>query len=406
MNTNLSLINIFEEQYQQNPYPLYHKLRSQYPTFWDEPLNAWVLTRYQDISEALKKPQLSNQRLSLDKYMFPEKLHHLIEESLKIIQRQMIFNDSSTHSSLREIWLSIFSPKNIEKFSTYIEVETTNLLDAALSEVGREFDFMSCIAFPLVSNVIYKLLGIDLKEFPESDICLIDYINFLDGKVQSSRDILKTLRSISYLNYAYSTIIEKRLKEPKNDLLQSLISTMDEHQISQNEIVANMLLLIAAGHQSSAHLMGIALLALYQNSQNYQQVFHNRALIPSLITESLRYDSPIQTIGRFAISDIKIGENIVKSGQKVLMSIGSANRDSARFNDPDLFIIQRSNNIPLSFGHGAHQCMGAALAKLEAKVVIDTLLTCLSDSRVRVVESSWSIGIASRGLEKLILNLN
>ncbi|MBW4635415.1 MAG: cytochrome P450 [Iphinoe sp. HA4291-MV1] len=406
MTKDFSLLNLLEDKYRDNPYPLYHQLRSQHHIFWDERLNAWVLTRYQDIAEALKNPQLSNQRLSLDKSSFPEKVQHLVEESLKIIQRQMIFNDSTVHSRLRGVWSSIFSSKVLESLVVQIKLITENLLNQALSQFGKEFDFMSAVAFPLVSNVIYQLIDVDPEEFPEFGNWIIDFINFLDGKIQSNRDILRTLKSVSYLNYTCSNLIERRLKYPKNDLLQNVISAINKHQVSQDELVANMFLLIAAGHQSSAHLIGVALLSLYQLPNYYQEILHDSRLIPSFVTESLRYDSPIQTIGRFAKNHLELCGHNIKAGQRIMMSIGSANRDPERFQNPDSFILYRQDNVPLSFGYGAHQCIGAALSKLEAKVVIETVLTHLPRLQINVNKLSWDVGIASRGLNKLILNID
>jgi cytochrome P450 len=406
MTTDFSLLNILEDKYKDNPYPLYHQLRSQHHIFWDERLNAWVLTRYQDVAEALKNPQLSNQRLSLEKSSFPEKFQDLVEESLKIIQKQMIFNDSTVHGRLKGVWSSIFSSKVLESLIEQIKSMTENLLNQALSQFGKKFDFMSSVAFPLVSNIIYTLIDVDTEEFPEFANWIINYINFLDGKIQFNKDVLRTLKSVSCLHYACSNIIERRLKYPKNDLLQNVISEINKQHLSLDELAANMILLIAAGHQSSAHLIGVALLALYQHPYYYQEIIHDYRLIPSLVTESLRYDSPIQTIGRFAKNNLELCGHNIKAGQKIMMSIGSANRDPERFENPDLFIIHRSDNVPLSFGFGAHQCIGAALSKLEAKVVIETVLTHLPRLQINVNELNWDVGIASRGLNKLILNID
>lgn len=406
MTTDISLLNILEDKYKSNPYPFYHQLRSQHDIFWDERLNAWVLTRYQDIVEALKNPQLSNQRLSLDKSNFPEKVQYLVLESLKILEKQMIFNDSIVHSRLRGVWSSFFSSQVLESLTMQIKLMTENLLNQALSQFGKEFDFMSSVAFPLVSNVIYHLVDVDPEEFPELPNWIIDYINFLDGKIQFKRDIIKILKSVSYLNYTFSTLIERRIKYPKNDLLQTIISAINKHQVSQDELAANMFLLIAAGHQSSAHLIGVALLALYQHPNYYQDIVHEYRMIPSLVTESLRYDSPIQTMGRFAKNNLELCGRNIKAGQRIMMSIGSANRDPERFINPDLFMIERPDNVPISFGYGTHQCIGAALSKLEAKIVIETVLTHFSRLQINVNELNWDVGIASRGLNKLIINVN
>jgi cytochrome P450 len=214
--------------------------------------------------------------------------------------------------------------------------------------------------------------------------------------------MIRVMHSVAELTDYFRRLIAQRRTTPTEDLLQDLITAAEQdNRCVEEEVIANCILFLIAGYDSTAHLLDGGLLVLLQHPEQLHLLRDDLSLMPAAVTEMLRYDSPVQTASRRAKADLRIGDKQISNGQAVIMCLGAANRDPARFTDPDQFHIRRPDNRPLSFGYGVHVCPGAPLARLQAEIALSTLLRCSRDLRLETTALEWDIGVASRVLKRL-----
>jgi cytochrome P450 len=200
----------------------------------------------------------------------------------------------------------------------------------------------------------------------------------------------------------FAALIAERRVEPRDDLMTRLIQAEDEgERLSEYELISTSILLFAAGFETTTHLIGNALLALVRNPDQLDRLRADRSLLRTAVDELLRYDSPVQITARTAYEDILLGDECIDAGTTVLALLGAANRDPARFHDPDRLDVGRSEAPPLSFGSGIHHCLGAALARLEAQIVLDRLLDRFARIELVGGEPRYRDSLTLRGLVEL-----
>jgi len=368
--------------------------------YWDESVGAWVLTRYADVSAAFRDPRLSAERVLLDAAWFPTEMRELVGPPIRTLAQQMIFSDPPDHTRLRGLWVKAFTPRQVEAVRARIQ----QLTDQLLSGVGAsgQLDVMCDLAIPLHAIVIVEMLGVPAEDHGHFAAWTADYADLLDGKVRTRKGIARVLRSVSELMGYFRMLIAQRRIAPRDDLLQALITVEEQGAIlSEEELLANCILLLVAGHESTAHLIGNGVLALLQHPDQLQALRDDPSLIAAAVTETLRYDSPVQAAARLAKQDLEIGSERIRAGQAIFMCLGAANRDPAQFAEPNRFDLHRPENRPLAFGHGIHICLGAPLARLQAQIALSTILRRFQTLRHAATPPEWEVGLSSRGLKSL-----
>jgi cytochrome P450 len=348
---------------QANPYPYYTALRRDNPVAWLEPLQCWAISRYDDVDYALRNPQILSSANWLgqsagDLNPAPE-------------VPWMIETDPPDHSRLRKLVNRGFTPRMVSRLEPRIRAIASELLARARTQ--SETDFVREFSGALPVIVIAEMLGVE----PERRL---DFKRWSDNVVlgtsrPTDEAVRAQVRSTNAEMRAYfDQAIANRRKAPREDLLTALVQAEEEHQtLTSDEVLAMAMLILLAGNETTMNLLSNTVLALLAHPEDLARVRSDPMLIPQLIEEMLRYDSPVQIVFRRTTQAAELSGKMIPANAVVFLLIGSANRDERKFANPDRFDLSRDASEHLAFGFGTHFCLGAQLARLEARVGLEEL---------------------------------
>lgn len=384
-----------------DPYPLYHRLRSEAPVYWSERLSSWILTRYSDVVAALREPgRLSNAgRMAalLDK--LPETLRPNLELLYQHYSVGLIFSNPPDHTRLRALVTKAFTPAMVERMRPRIQKVVSELLDAV--ESRGAMDVIADFAYPLPATVICEMLGLPQSDRPQFRRWSDDIIGLLGAGADAER-AERGQRSLRDLREYYRHIIGERRNRPGEDLISALIHAHEQGQrLSEAELLSTSVTLLTAGQETTTSLIANGLLALLRNPDQLQLLKRSPSLMASAVEEFLRYDSPVQRQLRLAKEDFELDGHRIRKGEIVSPFLGAANRDPAQFPNPDRLDITRTDNRHTAFGYGIHFCVGAPLARLEAPIAFSTLLSRLPNLRLAGEAPEFKPDVTVRGLKAL-----
>jgi cytochrome P450 len=373
--------------FQADPHPVYARWRRSSPVRrvqLPNGISAWLVTRYEDARRALTDPRLLNAVLTVR------------TGAAAAWSQHMLAADPPDHTRLRRLVSDAFTGRRIEALRPRIEQITDELLAAM---AGRErVDLIDDFAFPLPIQVIYELLGVPAAEREE----FRTWSNTIVAGSQSGARLPGAMRAMA--DYIRELIAERRA-HPGDDLLSALIGVRDaDDRLSENELSSMVFLLLIAGQETTANLIGNGVYLLLDERQRWDRLRAEPTLLPSAIEEFLRYEGPVGTSTfRIAAEDFELGGADVKAGDAVMVVLLSADRDEQRFPEADELRLDRAQNPHLAFGHGIHYCLGAPLARLEAQVAFGKLLDRFPGLRLAVPagELTWQPGLMMRGLRHL-----
>jgi cytochrome P450 len=338
--------------FQADPYPVYAGMRQAGPVHFrlfeqtdGRKVPVWILTRWQDCKDVLRDPRFSARKNFLEIVAGPAAQVEELQPLVRTYQGMMLFLDPPDHTRLRNLVNKGFTPRRVQHLRPRIEAIVAELVDAAADR--GSMDLLADLAVPLPIIVIAELLGHLAVALP----------NFLE-----------------LVNYLKS-VIETRRKAPQDDLISALLAAQDaDDSLDDYEVLGTCALILAAGHETTTNLIGNGMVALLRDRAAFERLRREPELLPSAVEELLRYDSPVQVTSRIPLEDVEIHGVRIPKGDEVNTLIGSANRDAAQFPDPDRLVLDRPDNRHLSFGHGAHFCLGAPLARLEAQIAVGELV--------------------------------
>lgn len=387
-------VDLLDPAVLSDPYPLFHRLRTEDPVHWEADLEFWALTRYADALYALREDSL---------------LSSAIHDSPRpggvglSSARWFVFLDPPRHTRLRALVHSAFTPQVVEGLRARIQAIVDELLDRA-AEAGR-LDLIADLGFPLPAIVIAELLGVPAEDRAQFRAWSAD-LAAAGGLVRMAADGAERLSRAraggAALNAYFRDIIRERRRAPRDDLVSRLTGVQSaEGTLSEEELVDTCALLLFAGHETTTNLIGNGMLALLRHPDELSRLRADPSLIGSAVEELLRYDSPVQIRVRVARETIEIGGRRIAKGQRVLILVGAANRDPARFPDPDRLDIARPDNRHLAFGHGIHFCTGAPLARLEGAIAIRRLLRRFPRLELTTDQLAWRETLTLRALNAL-----
>lgn len=393
---------LFTKELLQDPYPRYAQLRRDTPVHLDRESGELVLTRYRDVVAALKDPRLSSRRVADKGIPVPDIFLSLIRPVSGMLGRQMLFSDPPDHTRLRSLAARAFTPRVVQQMRERIEEIALELLDAKRG--APVFDLVHDYAVWLPLLVIAEMLGVPTKDRARFKVWSDDLALFIGGSTRPLHVVLaRAGRGVFHLQRYFRTLIRARRRAaPQDDLLGALLAAEEQgDKLTEDELLANAILLLAAGHETTTNLIGNGMYALLRHPDQLALLRREPTLIGSAVTELLRYDSPVQWTGRVALEDLKIDGVRVPAGQALAIGVGAANRDPAQFPDPDRLDIQRADNSHLAFSHGIHYCLGAALARLEGEIALSTLLTRYPELRLLDENPRWQENFTLRGIKAL-----
>jgi cytochrome P450 len=382
-----------------NPYPFYHRLRSTDPVH-RSPFGYWVLSRHQDVDAILRDPRGCSDFPSDEAWA----RHRGGPESpiVRSTMQWMMMLDGAAHRRLRTIMGRVFTTRAVQRLRPHIAAVVDGLID----EIGEgEIDLVGDLALPLPIMVIGELLGISHADRYQCRAWTDRIGHVIDPIVTPDTQVAMNQAATEFSAYLAEQI-QVRRANPGPDLLSSLV-TMDDSgdRLTDDEIIANVLLLFIAGHETTVNLIGNGMLALLQHPEQLSLLRENPDLMSQATEELSRYDSPVQIAARIMATDVTLGETKIPAGAKVMMIYGAANRDPARYADPDRLDLSRTGVKSLTFGGGPHFCIGAPLARLEVATVFTELLERYQSIELATDEFSWRANFNLRGLNKLPLKL-
>jgi len=393
----------FASETKEDPYPSYVAMRAEAPVYrMDDPPGFFFVTRFEDVSNVLKSPEdFSSQ--AMQRMMMssmgggisgmaaqgppdPAALGALAEvfkglsfNPLEMMQTpSVISSDPPNHGRLRGIVNRGFTPRHISALEGRVREIASEALDTMLEK--DEFDLVADFTVPLPVRVIAELLGVESDRYGDfkrwSDI-IVSRTSGASGLPPA-----ELLQTFSDFNEYFMEVIKRRRAEPKDDLISKLVAAEGgDAALSPLETLMFTVLLLVAGNETTTNLIGNATLALLRNPEQLELVRKKPERIPAMIEEALRYDSPVQMLFRETTRDVELAGTKIPQGSVVLPVFASANRDDAQFPDACRFDINRDTRGHVAFGFGIHFCLGASLARLEAKVGFEELF-----KRVRGLE--------------------
>ncbi|MFJ7188073.1 cytochrome P450 family protein [Streptomyces bacillaris] len=373
-----------------NPYPYYAKLRAEGPVHTvrtEQMERIWLIVGYEEARAALADQRFGKDWRATGRWA----------DEVNPISSNMLELDAPHHTRLRRLVAREFTPRRIEALRPRVTEITTELLDAMVP--AGSADLVDALAFPLPMTVICELLGvpdIDRDAFRELSSAIVT-------PTPAQREAADPVGAMS--DYLIQLIEEKR-SSPGDDLMSALIRTRDEggDGLSGEELVGMAFVLLVAGHETTVNLISNGVRALLDHPDQLALLRADPGLLEGAVEEMLRYDGPVETATfRFTREEITVGSTVIPYDEPVLVALASGGRDPEKFTDPDTFDIRRAPQGHLAFGHGAHYCLGAPLARMEARIAIGALLErCPELARDPAGgEPEWLPGLLMRGVRRL-----
>jgi cytochrome P450 len=353
-----------------DPYPRYAALRERAPVHRSA-FGVWTLTDYDDCQLLLRHPGVGKDFSSAMNSLGLSDADREAQDRFRNDRSNMLVTDPPDHTRLRGLVTRAFTPRTVEKLRPRIVTLVDELLDAF---GGGETEVMDALAFPLPVTVIGDMLGVPAEDRPLLRPLVRSVTAILELAV-SPEALAEAADADAQLGRYFAALVAERRAHPRDDLLTKLIEAEDEgDQLTDHELISTVILLFAAGFETTTHLIGNGLLALLRHPGELARLRADRSLVRTAVEELLRYDSPVQIAARTTYEPLNLGGQTIPSGNLVLAMLGAANRDPSRFTDPERLDVGRDQGPPLSFGGGIHFCLGAALARLEGQIVLDQLL--------------------------------
>ena len=394
---SLSLYHLLDPDVLANPYPLYRRLQTEDPVHWDPYLHAWVVSRYADVVTVL-------QRFSAARTPSPEQLTALglpeLNPIAQVLVRQMLFMDAPSHTRLRALAAAAFTPSRAEALRSHIQDIVDGLIDAVLPR-GR-MEVISDLADLLPATVTAELMGVPLADRDQLKVWSKDFSEMLGNFQHNPGRGALMLKTIEEMTAYFRVRLREQERQPREGVIQALMSAeIDGDRLSEEEVIANSIITMTGGQETTTNLIGNGLLSLLRNPEELELLRADSAMLPSAIEELLRFESPIQYTTRLAPGDVELGGKPVRKRQAVVALMGAANRDPEHFPDPDRLDIRRRDNRHVAFGWAAHYCFGAPLARIEGQIAFSTVLSRVPDLALEPGPLVWRRNMAFRGLEAL-----
>jgi cytochrome P450 PksS len=392
--------DLADPRFKANPHPFYTRLRAHAPVYRVELPDrqiAWLVTRYDDVAATLKDPRLAKDPQNAQP-IGRRRREKWVPGFARPAARNMLDLDEPDHTRLRVLVQKAFTPRYVEQLSGRIQAICDQLLAAV--QDATSFDLMAAYAQPLPVTIISEMLGVP----PHHRAQFARWSNSMVA-VSTTWDRLRIVPTVWFFFRYLRRLIAYRRVRPGDDLTSALIRVESEHdRLSADELLAMLVILLIAGHETTVNLIGSGTLALLEHPDQLDRLKQDPSLIKPAIEELLRYTSPVDiATERYAREDMVIAGQPILQGEQVLGVLGSANHDERKFSDPDGLDIARQPNEHLAFGQGRHYCLGAPLARLEGAIAISTLLRRVPDLHLAqpVTSLRWRKSVQLRGLSAL-----
>ena len=393
----LSLFQLLDPAVLANPYPLYERLRTEAPVHWDPYLHAWVVTRYADVITVLH-------HFSANRTPSPEQFAAMGLAELgplaQVMVKQMLFMDAPDHTRLRGLASTAFTPARVEALRSHIKEILNNLLEPLLR--AGQMDVIADLAAPLPAIVTAEMMGLPIADANQLKDWSADFAEVL-GNFQHNPDrASRTLKCVEEMTSYFRDAVQKMRTDPREGLINALLTAeIDGDRLTEEEIIANCIVTMVGGQETTTNLIGNGVLTLLRNPDQLERLRNDLTLIPSAVEELLRFESPSQHTARICREDTELGGKLIRKGQAVIAVMGAGNRDPERFPDPDKLDLGRTDNRHLAFGWASHFCFGAPLARIEGQLVFEALVRRTENMAISPSPIVWRDNLGLRGLNSL-----
>lgn len=409
---------MIDSDFLRDPYPVYRALRAQGPLHWSGEFcgGAWLLTQYADVAAALRDPRFSVRRAGGWVNGSGPGAEQALRPFKRLFARSVLFAEGPRHARLRTLMAAGFKPDALQAMAGRIEATVHELLQRALRQAQpapgaaccatAQFDFMRDFARPLPALVMAGMLGVaaaDRDDFVAWSDAIAEFIGAPSPTLEQALGAQAGLLAMS--DYFRGVLARRGADDGEDDLLGRLAraAAAGHVRLGAMDLLAQCCTLLFAGHETTRNLLGNGLLALLRHPAAWRRLRQAPQELPAALRELLRYDSPVQYTGRRMKADVPMHGRVLKRGDLVIALIGAANRDPARFHDPDELDIRRDAGAPLSFGHGPHVCLGATLTYLEAEIALRGVLRHWPGLTLDAEAPAWGGNAVYRGLSRLPL---
>jgi pimeloyl-[acyl-carrier protein] synthase len=392
-----SLFQLLKPEVVADPYPIYRRIREREPVHWDPFMHSWVVTSYAEVVTVLSKYKAARTPT-------PEQLEMMglsvLRPYAETMLKQMLFMDAPTHTRLRNMCAQAFTAKRMELLRQRCEQIANELIDQVVDH-GR-LDLIRDFASPFPAIVLAALMGVPARDREQLKRWSSDFSELL-GNFEHNPDRVRALVSSLEQMQAYISdqVIEQR-SNPRDGVISTLLSVeMDGDLLTDEEVVANSMLMIAGGLEETTNLIGNGMFSLLQRPNEFALLKSHPEIIQSAIEELLRFESPTQHTGRIAPEDVVLGGKRISKGSALIAVVAAANRDPARFIDPDRLDLERKDNRHVAFGWASHYCLGAPLSRLAGQIAFTVLLRRLPGLALVTTHPEWRGMAAMRGILSL-----
>jgi cytochrome P450 len=381
--------HLFAPDVRANPYPLYAQLRREAPVCQVDPGGFWAISRYDDIAAVLKNPQLYSSEGFL---LFSEKPWM----PRNPLRDTLLAMDPPRHQRLRSLINRAFGPTALARLEPKLRACAQELAGKIPS--GSTVDFVQAFSMALPTLAIGTLLGLPASTHSSFKRWANDLVNVPGVADDDLATQARTRESLAEMDGYIDAVLEDRRRNPVDDFATDLLKVqLDDASLTHSELAGFLNLLLVAGLETTVHLLNFIVQAMGDYPEVLARVRADRSLVPALVEEVLRFYSPVQSVLRLTTAEVELHGVRLPPGSPVLALLGSANRDEKRFSDPDRFDLGRAgaNNMP--FGHGIHFCLGAQLARMEARIAVETLLERFERVEVKTDRFEWNYSLTVRG---------
>ncbi|GAB4189741.1 MAG: cytochrome P450 [Roseiflexaceae bacterium] len=378
--TTTERFNLLTLEALTNPYPVLQDMRQEEPIYWSDQLHSWVLTRFRDVQSVLRDPRSSVDRSELLAYLLTPEQRTELEPLHELMRRWPVFRDPPSHTRVRSLIAGAVTPRAIATLRPRMEALANELINAVAAK--GHMDLMADFAQPFATVITAEMLGANPADRPLFKSWLEDIEPLIQNRLDYESQ-LQVHRGISSMTNYFRRLLESEPERMKDTMLGGLINMrVENEQLSLDDALGCTALFMFAGQPASADLIALSILTLGQYPDQLAQLVANPTLIPAAIEEVIRFDGPILCLGRTPKEPMQIDSVTIQPGQSMLLHVGAANRDPEQFPDPERFDINRPEPRHVGFGHGAHYCIGSALARLEGQVALEVLLRRLPNLRL------------------------
>jgi cytochrome P450 len=396
LTTEAVYYDMYDRDIYADPYPVYRRLRDQAPLYYNEKYNFYAVSRFDDAERVM----VDRETFISSKGMVYNIMPYVISGEVEIPKGLFICEDPPLHPMHRGLVSRVFTPKRVGGIEPQVRAFCARVVDGLVG-VG-DFDWARDLAAQVPMRVIGMLIGI-----PEGDQAMIrDHFNE-QLNAETIDPTTPPFETLSENEGLFGDYLDWRVKHPSDDLMTQLLSTEFEDDtgatrgLTRDEILTFLNLIASAGTDTTSRLLGWTGKLLGEHPDQRHELVGDPTLIPNAIEEILRFEPPPYHFGRYVTTDVEFHEQTVPAGSIMIVLPAAANHDERRFQDPDRFDIHREMTRILSFGFGAHLCLGANLARLEGRIVLEEVLKRFTDWTVDLDHAVLTEGIDTRGWESL-----